>query len=141
MPSQKSNLLRIGQVASRSGIPIKTLRYYDELGLLRSPARSSGGFRLFSVDVFERLTLIKGAQNLGLKLQEIKELLQICEQHQCPGEAVRQKIEKLIQAIDRAVDRLQSFQVEIERLIARWGQENEDISSRHCHVSFSGDRG
>jgi DNA-binding transcriptional MerR regulator len=125
MPSKKSNLLRIGQVALQSGIPIKTLRYYDELGLLRSPARSTGGFRLFPPEVFDRLTLIKGAQNLGLNLQEIKELLQICEQRECPCEAVRQKVESMIQSIDRRIDQLQFLQTQVERLIAEWEQGSE----------------
>ena len=120
MPSRKTSLLRIGQVALQSGIPIKTLRYYDEFGLLRSLTRSTGGFRLFSAEVFERLSLIKGAQSLGLNLQEIKELLQICEQCECPCEATRQKLESLIQSIDRRIDQLQFLEAQIERLIAEW---------------------
>lgn len=120
MPSGKTSLLRIGQVALQSGIPIKTLRYYDEFGLLRSLTRSTGGFRLFSAEVFERLSLIKGAQSLGLNLQEIKELLQICEQCECPCEATRQKLESLIQSIDRRIDQLQFLEAQIERLIAEW---------------------
>ena len=129
MPSRKTSLLRIGQVALQSGIPIKTLRYYDELGLLRSPVRSSGGFRLFSVEVFDRLILIKNAQNLGLNLLEIKELLQICEQQECPCEAARQKIESIIRAIDQRITQLQALQVEIERLIAAWEQRSQTPQS------------
>lgn len=129
MPSKKTNLLRIGQVALQSGIPIKTLRYYDELGLLRSPTRSTGGFRLFSTEVFERLSLIKGAQSLGLNLQEIKELLQICEQRECPCEATRQKLESLMQSIDRRIDQLQFLEAQIERLIAEWNQRPDSSQS------------
>ena len=120
MLSRKSKLLRIGQVAIQSGVPIKTLRYYDDLGLLKSSARSRGGFRLFAPEVLDRLTLIKGAQHLDLNLQEIKELLQICEQRECPNEISRQKIETLIQAIDYRILQLRFLQSELATTIAAW---------------------
>ncbi|BAY80250.1 transcriptional regulator (plasmid) [Nostoc linckia NIES-25] len=48
----------IGNVAKSSGVPIKTIRYYEELGLLKSSARTEGGFRLFNSDVLERLGFV-----------------------------------------------------------------------------------
>jgi len=129
MPSKKPNLLRIGQVALQSGIPIKTLRYYDELGLLRSSTRSSGGFRLFSAEVFDCLILIKGAQYAGLNLQEIKELLQICEQRECPCGIIQQKLENMVQIIDQRINQLQFLQTQIERLIAEWEQRSQPSQS------------
>ncbi|BAY59430.1 transcriptional regulator (plasmid) [Leptolyngbya boryana NIES-2135] len=118
MLSRKSKFLRIGQVAIQSGVPIKTLRYYDELGLLKPPIRSRGGFRLFSPEVFDRLMLIKGAQILGLNLQEIKELLQICEQCKCPSETDKQKLETLLQEIDYRILQLRFLQAEFATAIA-----------------------
>ena len=80
MLTKDNKLLFIGQVAAQSGIPIQTIRYYDELGLLKLSGRSKGGFRQFSEEVFSRLTFIKQAQRLGLSLEEVGELLRICEQ-------------------------------------------------------------
>lgn len=57
----------IGSVAKTSGMPIKTIRYYEELGLLRTTGRTEGGYRLFNSDVFSRLSFIKRAQGLGLR--------------------------------------------------------------------------
>jgi DNA-binding transcriptional MerR regulator len=57
---------RIGTVAQHSGLPIKTIRYYAELGLLKVSGRTEGGYRLFSNDVFVRLSFIKRAQHRGI---------------------------------------------------------------------------
>jgi DNA-binding transcriptional MerR regulator len=58
----------IGSVAKESGVPIKTIRYYEELGLLKAVGRTEGGYRLFNADIFARLNFIKRAQSLGLSL-------------------------------------------------------------------------
>ncbi len=68
---------QIGVVAKESGVPIKTIRYYEELGLLKASGRTEGGFRLFNTDVLARLHFIKRAQSLGLTLAEIKEFLNV----------------------------------------------------------------
>jgi MerR family transcriptional regulator, copper efflux regulator len=72
----------IGAIASESGIPIKTIRYYDDLGLLKTNGRIEGGYRIFDSDVFVRLKFIKRAQNLGLSLSEIKEFLRSGRQNE-----------------------------------------------------------
>src|SRR2546427_12959416 len=70
-----SGELRIGEVASRSGVSIDTVRYYERLRLLPSPPRTEGGFRVFTMDAVARVQFIKQAQELGLSLDEIKTLL------------------------------------------------------------------
>jgi len=67
--------LRIGEVASRTGVSIDTLRYYEKRRLLGRSRRSSGGFRLFAPEAVERVLFIKQAQDLGFSLAEIGELL------------------------------------------------------------------
>ncbi len=76
MLTQEKKLLLIGQVTDISGIPIRTIRYYESLGLIKSSRRTEGGFRQFSLDVLTRLAFIKRAQNLGLSLEEIGNILQ-----------------------------------------------------------------
>ena len=51
--------LRIGEVASLAGVSVDTIRYYERLKLLPNAVRSSGGFRLFPVEIVERITVIK----------------------------------------------------------------------------------
>jgi len=66
---------RIGQVAALTGLTPDTLRYYERLGLLPPAPRTKGGFRLYSRATLERLGLIRHAQDLGLSLDEIRELV------------------------------------------------------------------
>jgi DNA-binding transcriptional MerR regulator len=68
-------LLQIGEVAERVGLSLRTVRYYEEQGLLTPESRSTGGFRLFSEDQVDRLLLIKQMKPLGFTVQEMRELL------------------------------------------------------------------
>lgn len=59
MLTSEPKLLLIGKLEALSGVPIKTIRYYEELGIIKSLGRTEGGFRLFSLDVVSRLSFIK----------------------------------------------------------------------------------
>jgi len=69
--------LQIGEVADRTGVTQRTLRFYEERGLLKPPTRMDGGFRLYSEDDVGRVEQIKRMQSLlGLTLAEIKEMVE-----------------------------------------------------------------
>jgi MerR family transcriptional regulator, copper efflux regulator len=67
--------LRIGEVAASSGVSIDTVRYYEKRRLLPRAPRTEGGFRLFAPETIERVQFIKQAQDIGLSLEEIGQLL------------------------------------------------------------------
>ena len=70
-------LLRIQEVAADTGLTSRTIRYYEELGLLKPAARSEGSYRLFDADDLERLRFIKGLRDdAGFSLAEIGQLLE-----------------------------------------------------------------
>src|SRR5712692_5019778 len=69
------DLLRIGDLAARTGVSRDALRYYERLGLLSPIRRTTGGFRVYPSDTIDRIHFIKQAQQHGLTLSEIKELL------------------------------------------------------------------
>lgn len=69
------DLLQIGEVADRVGLSLRTVRYYEEMGLLTPEDRTEGGFRLYTKDHVERLQLIKQMKPLGFSVQEIRDLL------------------------------------------------------------------
>jgi DNA-binding transcriptional MerR regulator len=110
----------IGLVAKESGVPIKTIRYYEELGLLKASARTEGGFRLFNSDVVARLNFIKRAQSLGLSLSEIKEFLQIHDRGELPCEDIKIKLQEKLADIDRQIQQLLLFKQELEGLLSGW---------------------
>ncbi|MGX6511167.1 MerR family transcriptional regulator [Rhodococcus sp. SJ-2] len=67
--------MQIGQVATRTELSLKTIRHYDEVGLVTPSARSSGGFRLYTEDDVQRLLVIRRMKPLGFSLEEMRELL------------------------------------------------------------------
>lgn len=74
----------ISVLADRFGVRPDTLRYYDRLGLLRPTGRSSTGYRLYDETAAERLDFIRGAQRMGLRLSDVRELLEVRDRGQCP---------------------------------------------------------
>lgn len=67
--------LKVGEVASRAGVNLQTIRYYEREGLLPSPPRLASGYRTFPDTAVLRVRFIKRAQELGFSLTEIRELL------------------------------------------------------------------
>lgn len=118
---------QIGPIAKESGVPIKTIRYYEELGLLQAVGRTEGGYRLFDSDVFTRLSFIKRAQSLGLSLAEIKEFLDVHDQGDLPCDHVRVKLQDKISDIDRQIQQLQILKSELQGLLSESAiPENSD---------------
>ncbi len=75
MPVTRAGLLQIGQVAERTGLSPRTMRFYEEEGLVVPTARTEGGFRLYSEDDVARFEVIKRMKPLGFAVEEMCELL------------------------------------------------------------------
>ncbi|WP_410582613.1 MerR family transcriptional regulator [Amycolatopsis sp. lyj-108] len=71
--------MQIGEVAERTGLSLRTIRYYEEVGLVVPSARSQGGFRLYTEPDIDRLQLIKRMKPLGFQLEEMRDLLAILD--------------------------------------------------------------
>lgn len=98
--------LQIGEVADRTGVTQRTLRFYEERGLLKPPSRMEGGFRLYSEEDVDRVEQIKRLQSLlGLTLADIKDMVEAEETKTelratyRPDLDVEQRIARLVQAI------------------------------------------
>ena len=79
-PEASTTRYQIGEVAGRTGVTQRTLRFYEEKGLLQPSERMDGGFRLYSDEDVERIVQIKEMQNLlGLTLAEIREMVEADE--------------------------------------------------------------
>jgi DNA-binding transcriptional MerR regulator len=118
---------QIGSIAKESGVPIKTIRYYEELGLLQASGRTEGGFRLFNSDVFARLSFIKRAQSLGLSLSEIKEFLDVHDKGQLPCDRIQVKLYEKIDNINHQIQQLQVLKLELVELLS--GEETRPKNS------------
>lgn len=67
--------MHIGEVAEQTGLSLRTIRHYDEIGLVTASGRTEGGFRLYTTGDLERLLLIRRMKPLGFTLEEMSELL------------------------------------------------------------------
>lgn len=124
----------IGAIAKDSGIPIKTIRYYDDLGLLKTNGRTEGGYRIFDSDVFVRLKFIKRAQNLGLSLSEIKEFLEVHDQGNLPCDQIKVKLEEKLTAIEQQIQQLQILKQELKGLLSGWQKIPEQPEETICPI-------
>ncbi|ONK10544.1 MerR family transcriptional regulator [Streptomyces sp. MP131-18] len=71
--------MQIGEVAERTGLSLRTIRHYEEVGLVIPSARSKGGFRLYTGTDVERLMVIRRMKPLGFSLEEMRDLLEITD--------------------------------------------------------------
>ena len=72
-------LMHIGRVADAIGLSLRTIRYYEEIGLVKPSGRTAGGFRLYNDDDVDRLLLIKRMKPLGYPLEEMARLLNLID--------------------------------------------------------------
>ncbi|MFF2496001.1 MerR family transcriptional regulator [Agromyces sp. NPDC058064] len=85
-----SGMMHIGELAERTELSLRTIRHYDEIGLLKPSGRSDGGFRLYTDADLERLFIIRRMKPLGFSLEEMAELLRIIDiRHTGDAEARR----------------------------------------------------
>ncbi len=136
---QQDQLLLIGQLAKESGIPIKTIRYYEEMGLLISSGRTEGKYRLFKPDAIARLAFIKTLQRLGLSLQEILEVLKVYDGGKMPCDDIKQKLETQLQELDRHILEIMALRNKVSDLLANWQLDaaylkNEDNLERSAEI-------
>jgi DNA-binding transcriptional MerR regulator len=107
----------ISQVASEVGVRPDTIRYYERVGLLPSPVRSPNGYRSYGEEDVERLRFIRGAQRLGLKLRDIRELLTIRDKGVCPCGHTATLINKRLTDLDAQIASLKKLRGEMARLL------------------------
>ncbi len=74
-----TDTMHIGELAERAGMSLRTIRHYDEVGLLVPSARTSGGFRVYTAQDLERLLVIRRMKPLGFTLDEMRELLRVVD--------------------------------------------------------------
>lgn len=109
--------MQIGLVAARTQLSIRTVRHYDEVGLVTPSARSAGGFRLYAEADVERLLLIRQMQPLGFTLAEMKDLLSALEVLNNPNTPAAER--------NAAAQRLREYRTKTEHSAERLREQLE----------------
>jgi MerR family transcriptional regulator, mercuric resistance operon regulatory protein len=110
--------LTIAQAAADAGVRPDTLRYYERTGLVPTPPRTAGAHRRYPETTVERLRFIRGAQRLGLRLSEIRELLAVRDAGACPCEPAEDLLRRHLTEIDTELARLTALRAEVAGMLA-----------------------
>lgn len=93
--STATSLMRIGEVAERTGLSLRTIRHYEEVGLLPESERSPGGFRLYGEAAVQRLLLVKQMKPLDFSLDEMRDLIEVRDRLASPRLSERTRTQLL----------------------------------------------
>jgi DNA-binding transcriptional MerR regulator len=125
--------LRIGEVAEQVGVNPKTIRYYEEIGLIPEPARRPSGYRVYGPEDAERIAFVKRAQRFGLSLDEIRGVLAYREQGQPPCEFVLSAVRRHAEEVEARIAELTQLREELAGLIDR-AADAPDEPARYCQL-------
>jgi len=123
----------IGKLAAQLGLNPRTLRYYENLGLLLAPSRTMNGYRVYNEETAQRLTLITKAKSLGLTLKEIGRILVLRDSGKLPCRSVQCILQEHIERIDRQIAQLHALKIDLTALLNGWHPEH-----RHNGKATSG---
>jgi MerR family transcriptional regulator, repressor of the yfmOP operon len=128
-----ADTIRIGDLARRTGLTVRTIRYYEELGLLESVKRVEGGVRVYTHDDERRLRFIQRLKVLGLTLQEMLELESLYRRERTNRAVLPKLIEILDRHLAQTMERVESLlslrdqiRTERERIARRLLEEVSD---------------
>lgn len=111
--------MRIGELADSSGVTTKTIRYYEQIGVLGEPERTASGYRDYGEETVDRLAFVKAAQAVGLTLAEIREVLAFRDRGEAPCEHVYNLLSEHAEAIDEQMRDLEALRSELRKLARR----------------------
>ena len=112
--------LRIGEVARRTGLPVKTIRYYCDEGLLQPRARSESGYRLFDEENLAELTIIRSLRALDVSIPELARILEVRRAGVCNCSVLKDSITAKMESIKLRIDELAAMKDELARLLGSW---------------------
>jgi len=115
----KVKSVQIGEVEQMSGVPAKTIRYYEDIGVLAHPARTPSGYRNYDRAVLGRLRFIRAARAVGLKLGEIREIVAMRDQGRTPCAHVAELVGRRAAEIDAQIAELERLRADLRRLARR----------------------
>jgi DNA-binding transcriptional MerR regulator len=125
-------LQHISELAHASGVPAKTIRFYEEIDLLPPAQRAENGYRLYDAEDVQRLRFIRNARSLGFTLDDLKEVLALRDQGDAPCRYVAHLLEAKAAEIEERIRQLQELQQDLQQLVSQAGSLPDDIEMKTC---------
>ena len=111
--------ISIGRLARETGCKVQTIRYYEDIGLLPEPPRTTGNHRVYNEQHVQRLSFIRHSRELGFSLEEIREILSISDHPDQSCAIVDQIAKSHLEEVERKIDRLSALKTELEHMITQ----------------------
>lgn len=125
--------MKIQELAKITGVSAKTIRYYEEIGLLPAPARGENNYRQYDERDAERLRLVAGARRLDLSLEEIREILALRERREPPCRVLLERLQQKADEIAERIRALQQMERDLRELHALGLTfPTDDVDGKHC---------
>ena len=126
--------MRIGELAQRVGLTTDAIRYYERLGLLTPARRTQSRYRDYGPEASGDLAFIKKAQSLGLKLTEIREVVEIASGGQVPCDHVRSVIASRLDDVECKLRELRALRSTLKTTLARLDDAPQVSAGCRCAV-------
>lgn len=110
--------MRIGELSERSGVPAKTIRFWEQSGLVAAPARTESGYRDYGQDTLAVLRFVRSAQAAGFTVAEIAQIIDIRSRGDAPCEHVTALIDRRLADIDQRMAELRQVRSQLRALAA-----------------------
>jgi MerR family mercuric resistance operon transcriptional regulator len=114
-----SGRMAIGALAKQTGTNVETVRFYERIGLLAAPTRSSGGYRLYQTQHVKRLNFVRRARALGFPIDEIRTLLRLADERERPCAEARVVAEKHLRDVHAKIADLKAMERVLKDTVAR----------------------
>lgn len=111
--------MKIGELAARTGANVETIRYYERIGLLPLPVRTSSNYRDYGPCHSERLSFIRHARGLGFDIADIRSLLDLGADPDQDCGHVDQLATGHLRAVERKIEQLEQLRQELNRMLSR----------------------
>lgn len=111
-----------GQLAKLAGVSADTLRHYERIGVLLSPRRTDGGYRLYPADALARVQLIRRALSMGFSLPELVKILKVRDRGGAPCKQVRALAESKLRELDERLEELNQLRSHLADWIVAWDE-------------------
>lgn len=109
--------MKIGELATATATKVETVRYYEKIGLLTPPARTSANYRAYGSEHLARLSFIRRARDLGFTLEAVRELLTLSDDKAQSCKAVDSIAQSHLTEIDRKIGDLAALRSELDRVL------------------------